>query len=245
MRHLTACGIHLLKVVINKITNRFAPVHAHLDYNLDNSENSVDFAADFQNLEKLNSDRSNEPGNQSLNLGSVYSNNEYQFDEKVSSVQRDLSLDNCTDEYNSILNSSDVSNTENNDKIDNLNSYPHGGLSRDKTLGKLSTAGLHSMSRVKSSVKLFTVDDEEHKSYDSESISDLSTGDSAYPVVAFKHRMVKEFEPKISINYINTKQKNIFEERMSRVPNHTKVKYEPPMESKFVYSPPYQSSFDK
>lgn len=184
---------------------KFSPIGIQPDFNL--KDNSVDFAADFQNLDNLNMSKNSD--NQSLNLGSEYNNNEYQFDDRVSSVQRDLSLDNCTDEYNSILNSSDMSNSENNDKIENLRNQKIGGLTRDKTKGKLSSAGLQGMARVKSSVKLFTVDNDQYKSYDSENFSDLSTGDSAYPVLAFKQRAIKEFEPKITINYINNKQKDI------------------------------------
>ena len=77
--------------------------------NNDNEYRTLDH--DFKNLQILEESENNE---KSLNLGSEYSNNEYQFDDKVSSVQRDLSLENCTDEYNSILNSSDLSNSENN-----------------------------------------------------------------------------------------------------------------------------------
>ena len=194
-------------------------------------DHSVDFAADFKNLEKLDSDRLQDDVNQSLNLGSAYSNNEYQFDDKVSSVQRDLSLDNCTDEYNSILNSSDMSNAENNDRIGALGNNRVGGLTRDKTKAKLGGLGSHGMARVKSSVKLFTVEKSPQGSYDSESFSDLSTGDSAYPVLAFKQRVVKEFEPKVSINYMNMQQSSMVG-WMNRVPTHTKLKYEPPMKSK-------------
>lgn len=221
------------------------------------------FAADFQNLEKYDSERSR-GFEQSLNLGSAYSNNEYQFDDKVSSVQRDLSLDNCTDEYNSILNSSDVSKSEQKDQVNDFNSKRQGGgLSKAKSKARLGGLGAHSMARVKSSAKLFTVDthaepeDDDEKdlggalvkkeinqdSYISESVSDLSTGDSAYPVISFKSRAVKEFEPKVSINSMNRKQKSMVN-IMSRVPTHTKLTYEAPLKAKEVQSPPYQSSFE-
>jgi hypothetical protein len=174
----------------------------NLNFNDNNS--SVDFAADFKNLEKLDSQILDDKDN-SLNLGSAYDNNEYQFDEKVSSVQRDLSLDNLTDEYKSIMNSSDMSNSENDDRVENLRRK--GGLTRDKTYGKLSNAGMnHGMTRIKSSAKLFVFDDSDHdKSNETESYSDLSTGDSAYPVLSFKHRIIKEFE--VNIGMINMNKK--------------------------------------
>jgi hypothetical protein len=156
-------------------------------------------------------------------------------------VQRDLSLANSTDQYNSILSSSDVSNNENNDKISTLRKGKE--LYRDQTKGKLGQVSSHGMSRVKSSAKLFVIQNNE-KSFESESASDLSTGDGAYPVLAFRQRTIKEFEPKITINYINNKQKNILGQ-MSRVPTFAKLRYEPPMKSKDVYSPPQSSSFEE
>jgi len=198
---------------------------------------SFDFEADFKNLKKIDSERHSEHVD-SLNLGSDYDNNEYQFDDKVSSVQRDLSLANCTDEYNSILNSSDVSNDENNDRIATLKKA--GGLKRNDTSAKLGSLGSGGMSRIKSSAKLFTLPNHPERSFDSESISNLSTGDSAYPVLAFEQRTVKKFEPKITINFINKKQFNIIGKGMSRVPTHTKLRYEPPLKSKYVSSPPQQ-----
>ena len=225
--------------------NKFDQLHnfESLNFN-DHQEHSVDFAEDFKNLEKLDSDRLD--GSGSLNLGSAYSQNEYQFDDKVSSVQRDLSLDNCTDEYNSIMNSSDISNSENNDRVAKLGEKSKKGLMRDKTLGKLSQPTLNNgMARIKSSAKLFTLENQiDDKSYESEWISELSTGDSAYPVISFKQRIVKEFEPKISIYNMNKSQLNK-KTRMSRIPCHTKLTYEPPIRSKFVNSPPNQSSFEK
>lgn len=99
------------------------------------------------------------------------------------------------------------------------------------------------MSRVKSSTKLFIVQNKDN-SFESESASDLSTGDGAYPILAFRQRTIKEFEPKVTINYINNKQTSILR-RMSRVPTFAKLRYEPPMKSKDVYSPPQSSSFEK
>lgn len=217
------------------------------------------FEDDFRNLQRFDSGKRSNDNDQSLNLGSAYSNNDYQFDDKVSSVQRDLSLDNCTDEYNSILNPSDMSNRDDCDRATSGRKF--GKLS--KAVSKANFGGLHSMARIKSSVKLFTVDtnavpDNEDElelggklirqssrhSTDSENISDLSTGDSAYPVVAFKARVVKEFEPKVSIYLINKRQMEI-QNAVSRVPKHTKLQYEAPIESKIVQSPPLQSSFDK
>jgi hypothetical protein len=184
----------------------------------------------------------------------------------VSSVQRDLSLENCTDEYNSILNSSDVSNTENNDQIGVLRDNPEGqrrGLYKELSKGMLHNNSSQGMNRIKSSAKLFTIDknilpdNEEEKelggglrmaadiskqSYESENISDMSTGDSAYPVVAFNNRLVKEFEPKISMKFINSTQNNLVN-YISRVPAHTKLKYESPMHTKTIQSPPQQASF--
>lgn len=183
-----------------------------------------------------------------MNLGSVYSQNEYKFDDKVSSVQKDLSLDNCSDDYNSIMNSSDMSNSENNDRVARLGGKV-GGLYRDKTKGKLSQGGLgHGMARIKSSVKLFTVDsrqnlDGSNISNDSDCISDLSTGDSAYPVIAFQQRAVKEFEPKIFMKIMNNKLYNL-RPRLSRIPTHAKLTYQPPLRGKVINSPPEQSSFE-
>lgn len=97
---------------------------------------------DYQYNSEVKSDK-----NKSLNLGSEYAHNCYQFDDKVSSVQRDLSLENSTDGYNSILGSSDVSNLENNRQ---------GGMTRMKS--KYSLGLNKGMARIKSSVKLFTVD---------------------------------------------------------------------------------------
>lgn len=222
--------------------------------NSDNEYRTLDH--DFKNLKNLDVSDKNE---NSLNLGSEYSQNEYQFDDKVSSVQRDLSLENCTDEYNSILNSSDVSNSENNNSFKKKRI---GGLSKNKSKAQLG--GLQGMARIKSSVKLFTVDNnvqpdnEEEKILggklthnrkkknpnDSVSISDLSTGDSAYPVIAFKSRVIKEFEPKVSIFSINMRQLEI-QNNLNRVPRHTKLLYEEPIHSKEVNSPPLESSFDK
>lgn len=218
---------------------------------------------DFDNLQKLDSGIKNEKLDQSLNLGSAYSKNDYQFDSKVSSVQRDLSLENSTNGYNSILNSSDVSNTENNDKMETLRKgNNHKGLSQIKSKSILHSSSSKSMMRIKSSAKLFTIDkntlpdNEEEKelggglvlaenfskqSYDSENISELSTGDSAYPIVAFQNRCVKEFEPKITMKAINENQATLIN-YISKVPMHTKLKYQSPMQTKQVSSPPQQIS---
>ena len=132
-----------------------------------------------------------------------------------------------------------------------------------KNKSKAQFGGLQGMARIKSSVKLFTIDNniipdnEEEKilggklthkinknANDSVSISDLSTGDSAYPVLAFKSRIVKEFKPKVSILSINIKQQEI-QNTFNRVPRHTKLNYEDPIHSKEVNSPPAELSFDK
>ena len=153
-----------------------------------------------------------------------------------------------------------MSNSENNRSFKKQNNRL-GGLSKNKSKAQLS--GLQGMARIKSSVRLFTVDNnvapdnEEEKmlggklikkntknSNESLNISDLSTGDSAYPVIAFKSRIVKEFEPKVSILSINIKQKEI-QSMFNRVPRHTKLQYEEPIHSKEVNSPPVELSFDK
>lgn len=195
--------------------------------------------------------------NQSLDLGSNYDKNEYMFDDKVSSVQRDLSLDNSTNEYNSQL----MDLTENEDNVDNLKNYVNGGLTKMKSKGMLHSSSSKGMARIKSSTKLFTIHrniaplDEDEKelgghliqgndvsaSYESENVSDLSTGDSAYPVVAFNNRCIKEFEPKITMKVINDHQRSLIN-YISKVPNHTKLKYESPMHSKWINSPPQQNS---
>lgn len=230
----------------DKIQEKFSPLNADFE-NINFNDNSVDFAADFMNLQKLDSQNLENKDN-SLNLGSAYGNNEFQYDDKVSSVQRDLSIENLTDEYKSIMNSSDMSNSENDDRVENLRYKDKGGLKRDKTYGKLSNAGMnHGMARIKSSVKLFAFDKNDNdNSLDSESISDLSTGDSAYPILSFKQRIVKEFESKIGMMNMHNNQNNVIKmrPRMSRVPCHTKLTYEPPILSKFVSSPPHQASFD-
>lgn len=56
----------------------------------------------------------------------------------------------------------------------------------------------------------------------------MSTGDSAYPVVSFNNRVVKEFEPKVSIKTINNKQRELIN-YISKVPRHTKLIYQSPM----------------
>ena len=267
-KHLTACGIRQsnkpekdpLDFEANDFQNDFI-LNKNLDMEIDFLKNDNEYRTldhDFKNLKNLEVSENNE---KSLNLGSEYSQNEYQFDDKVSSVQRDLSLENWTDEYNSILNSSDVSNSENNNSLKKKNNKI-GGLSKNKSKAQLG--GLQGMARIKSSVKLFTVDDNEepdneeekilggkliHKKKkknpnDSVSISDLSTGDSAYPVLAFKSRIIKEFEPKVSIFSINMKQLEI-QSNFSKVPRHTKLRYEEPIHWKEVNSPPIEWSFDK
>ena len=90
---------------------------------------------------------------------------------------------------------------------DALNGQTNHGMFRGKSKAMLHSGSTHGMARIKSSAKLFTVDrniiphseverelggvlrqDKSFKSYDSENISDMSTGDSAYPVVAFNNR---------------------------------------------------------
>lgn len=227
-----------------KIQEKFSPLNDDFD-NINFNDNSVDFAADFMNLQKLDSQNLESKDN-SLNLGSVYNNNDFQYDDKVSSVQRDLSLENLTDEYKSIMNSSDMSNSENDDRIENLRNKGIGGLKRDKTHGKLSNAEMdHGMARIKSCAKLFVFgNNADDNSLDSESISDLSTGDSAYPILSFKQRIVKEFEAKVGMMKMHNNQNNVIKmrPRMSRVPCHTKLTYEPPILSKFVNSPPHHQT---
>ena len=81
---------------LHKNNNKFEKIQIIDTINIDGSdsekEDSVNFAEDFKNLEKLDSDKLNK--SYSLDLGSAYNQNDYQFDDKVSSVQRDLSLDN-------------------------------------------------------------------------------------------------------------------------------------------------------
>ncbi|CAI2360439.1 unnamed protein product [Moneuplotes crassus] len=205
------------------------------DLNLQLHDNSAELEEDFRNLERLESsqhDRTN-----SLNLGSVYSKNEYQFDDKVSSVQRDLSIYNYSEEFDA----DDLSSSENNDKITQLGQYQQNGLMRDRTYGKLSQpCSSRGMLRIKSSTKLFTLDNPKNETSQnsSDSFSNLSTGDSAYPVESFKQRAIKEFRPKISICNMN---RECLEPKNTpfEVPR-TKRTYEPPIGSKVVYSPPNQ-----
>ncbi|CAI2362677.1 unnamed protein product [Moneuplotes crassus] len=226
----------------------FNKVNKFDDLDLDLDENSAEIEEDFRNLDKL--DSSKHERNNSLNLGSVYSKNEYQFDDKVSSVQRDLSIDNYSNEsgtdnendrYKSLINSSDMSNSENDDRIAQLGEYRQNGLMRDKTSGNLNSLS-NGMMRIKSSTKLFTIHSPKEQSHNSsDSFSQLSTGDSAYPVEAFKQRAVKEFHRKISIYDMNHESKGL-RNWGPRVPKHTKLTYEPPIGSKVVYSPPNQDS---
>lgn len=78
------------------------------------------------------------------------------------------------------MNSSDLSNSENNDRIAQLDQFQQHGLKRDKTHGKLSQPNLNNgMMRIKSSAKLFTLENQNQDTshHSSDSFSDLSTGD--------------------------------------------------------------------